>query len=414
MRRLALVLLFAGIALPGFAARRITVAQLEQLIAAAQAKTDADVADRLSGLQLTERLSTAQTARLRESLPGANSQSALVALADASAFLRPPAAEIPETGAPDSAAQSQMLSLAVDYAAKALSRLPNFFATRETTLFMDAPVSKSYGALAIYQSLQPAARTSATVLYRDGKQVVDASGPADKKSDSKEVGLITSGEFGPILGTLLSDAAQGKLAWSHWEGDAAGPEAVFAYAVAKEKSHYEAKFCCVRMNAGMKIFQRLSGYHGEITIDPQTGTILRLTMQADLKPPYPMTRSDLMVEYGPVEIGGKVYTCPLRSVAIARGYEPEHPNGNGNAAPLNFNDLASVSVPGPTNDGPEVLQTLLNHVVFREYHLFRSDARILSGDDKDPEGISPAAVPANIPPATDAPGPTHSFVEGRK
>ena len=25
-----------------------------------------------------------------------------------------------------------------------------------------------------------------------------------------------------------------------------------------------------------------------------------------------------MIDYGPVEIGGKVYTCPLRSVSISR------------------------------------------------------------------------------------------------
>jgi hypothetical protein len=406
MRRLALLLLFAGIALPGFAAKRVTIAQLEQLIAAAQGKTDADVADRLSALQLTERLSTEKVDRLAKTLPGVKTKMALVALADASAFLRPPAAEIPTAPEPDPVAQRQMLDQSVDYASKTLSRLPNFFATRETTLFMDVGVKTEYSTLAVFQSLQPTARSNTTVLYRDGKQVVDAGESKDGKSNLREAGLVTSGEFGPILGTVLSDAAQGKLAWSHWELGATGPEAVFDYAVAKEKSHYEAKFCCVRMSGGMKVFQRTSGYHGEITIDPETGTILRLTMQADLKPAYPMTRADLMVEYGPVAIGGKTYTCPVNSVAIARGYEPEPSNSHRDREPLNFGP-ASESVPDPTDHGPEVLQTLLNHVVFRDYHLFRSDARIVSGDDADPDGNSPAVVPANqSPAAAPATGPT--------
>jgi hypothetical protein len=398
MRRLVLLSLFAGTALPAFAARRVTVAQLAQLIDSAHGKTDADVADRLSGLQLTERLSIVQTDRLRASLPGTKSQAAVVALADASTFLRPPAAEIPDAPAPDPTAQRQMLDLAVDYAAKALSKLPNFFATRETTLFMDSPVRAAFATLALFQSLQPVARSSATVLYRNGKQVVDAGGSTDRKSDSQEVGLVTSGEFGPILGTLLSDAAQGKLAWSHWERGAGGPRAVFSYSVAKEKSHYEAKFCCIWMSGGRKVFQRTAGYHGEITIDPETGTILRLTMQADLKPPYPMARADVMVEYGPVEIGGKVYTCPVRSVAIARGYEPEPINGT--ALPLNFRGmLASEDEADSAAPGPEVLQTLLNHVVFREYHLFRSDARIVNGDEAEPATNPPASTLAP-PPAT--------------
>jgi hypothetical protein len=405
MRRLALLLLVAGTVLPCFASRRVTVERLEQLIAAAHGKTDADVAERLSGLELIERLSEAEADRLRASLPGVKSQLTLVAIADASAFLSPPAQEIVSAPGPDNAAQRRMLNLAVDYAGKALSRLPNFFATRETSLFMDAPVRAAYGTLAIFQSLEPAAQSSATVLYRDGKQVVNAGGtngdkPGSVGVGSVEVGLITSGEFGPMLGTVLSDAAQGTVAWSRWEQGDHGQEAVFRYTVPKEKSHYDVKFCCVSMKGGRSVFQRLSGYHGEIAIDPETGTILRLTMQADLKPAYPMARADLMVEYGPVEIGGKTYTCPQRSIAIARGYEPEPPVGHADAGPLNFGGmLGSQSAPDPTASVPEVLQTLLNHVVFREYHLFRSDLRIVNDDEAEPVGDPPASTPAPAPAA---------------
>jgi hypothetical protein len=408
MRRLVLMLLMCGVALPVFASRRVSVERLQQLIAAAQGKTDADAAERLSGLELTERLSDAEVEQLRASLPGAKSQLVLVAIADASAFLNPPAQEVVSAPEPDAAAQRRMLDLAVAFASKTLSRLPNFFATRETTLFMDAPVNAAYGTLAIFQSLEPAARSSATVRYRDGKQVVDADVVNGSKSGSAEVGLITSGEFGPMLGTVLSDAAQGQVAWSRWERGVQSQEAVFRYTVPKEKSHYEVKFCCVSMRGGRSVFQRVSGYHGEISVDPETGTILRLTMQADLKPAYPMAKADLMVEYGPEQIGGRTYTCPERSIAIARGYEPEQPIGHGNAEPLNFvGMLGSQGAPDPTNSGPEVLQTLLSHVVFRDYHLFRSDARIIPGDGAEPGENQPAPAPAKQPEATSAPGPTH-------
>jgi hypothetical protein len=400
MQRLALVLLFAGIALPCFASRRVTVERLEQLIAAARGKTDADVAERLSGLELTARLSDAEVDRLRASLPGVKSQLTLVAIADASAFLGPPAQEIVSAPEPDAAAQRRMLDLAVDYAGKALSRLPNFFATRETTLFMDAPVRAAYGTLAIFQSLEPTAKSSATVLYRNGKQVVDAGGTNGDKSGPVEVGLITSGEFGPMLATVLSDAAQGTVAWSRWEQGDHGQQAVFRYTVPKEKSHYDVKFCCVSMKGGRGVFQRVSGYHGEITIDPETGTILRLSMQAEFKPAYPMARADLLVEYGPVEIGGKIYTCPVRSVAIARGFEPELHSGVANAVSLNSRRmLAMQSTMDATASVPEVLQTLLNHVVFGEYHLFRSDLRIVNDDAAEPVRNPPASAPTPAPAA---------------
>jgi hypothetical protein len=32
-----------------------------------------------------------------------------------------------------------------------------------------------------------------------------------------------------------------------------------------------------------------------------------------------LIRSQVMVEYGPEELGGKTYICPLRSVEISRG-----------------------------------------------------------------------------------------------
>ena len=54
-----------------------------------------------------------------------------------------------------------------------------------------------------------------------------------------------------------------------------------------------------------------------MAIDPATGAILRLTVQADLPFGSPILQGDVMVEYGPAEIGGKTYTCPIRSVSIS-------------------------------------------------------------------------------------------------
>ena len=85
-------------------------------------------------------------------------------------------------------------------------------------------------------------------------------------------GLSSFGEFGPILSTVLIDLPQGKLAWSHWEQHDATRVAVFGFSVPKAASHYEVRFCCVSGDQ----FRQFSAYHGEITIDPDDGTILRL------------------------------------------------------------------------------------------------------------------------------------------
>jgi hypothetical protein len=71
-----------------------------------------------------------------------------------------------------------------------------------------------------------------------------------------------------------------------------------------------------------------------------------------------------MVAYAPVDIGGKLYTCPVRSVSIS----------------LDDAGLSGGLVPLGRRAAQVANATLLNDVTFADYHLFRSDSRILSGD----------------------------------
>ena len=144
--------------------------------------------------------------------------------------------------------------------------------------------------------------------------------------------------------------------------------AVFHYAVPEEKSHYEVAYCCLAEGDGTAVFRQPSGYHGEIRIDPDTGAILRLTVQADLKPRLPIERSDVLVEYAPQSIGGTIYTCPARSLTLWRGRRRVTIHEWG----------GSFRVYGP-------FETMLDDVKFSQYHLFRGEARILTGDEAPPE-----------------------------
>jgi hypothetical protein len=223
------------------------------------------------------------------------------------------------------------------------------------------------------------------VLFRDGWEVVDSGAAKHKKNDTDSPGLITSGVFGPILGMVLVDAAQGKLVWSQWEQGTVGPLAVFRFVIPREKSHYRVEFCCVPGDQGSGIFRQFSGYHGEIAVDPENGAILRLTVEADLKRSDPLVRSDIMVEYAPVEIGGRSYVCPVKSVSItlAPPAGPEMQRYRGELL-----DQQSWA-------GREHLQTLLNDVVFAQYHLFRAESRILTGDSGEAYGNPPSLDPAS-------------------
>jgi hypothetical protein len=374
MRSLALLLLLAGIA-SEVSAKPVTVAQLEEILTAAHGKPDAKIALQLSELELSERLSATKLARWEVELPGAESRRSLVVLADLSAFLDLPAAEISATAVPDLATQRRMLALTVDYAGKTIHQLPNLFATRDTIRFEDSPEGfRADTSVIPYQPLHPVGRSSDTVLYRDGNEVVD-SGAAKGKKPAAAPGLVTQGVFGPILATVLVDAANGKMAWSHWEQGAAGPEAVYRYAVTREKSHYEVEFCCVPGDKGNGVFHEFSGYHGMIAVDPTSGAILRLTLQADLKRDDPLARSDIAVEYGAVEMGGKSYICPVKSVSILIA-----PLASSGAIQLQRYRGGAVFEKDKQNER-EHMQTLLNDVAFEQYHLFHAETRLMPGND---------------------------------
>jgi hypothetical protein len=204
---------------------------------------------------------------------------------------------------------------------------------------------------------------SATVLYRGGKEVMEThTGELAEKDQTvtPTAGLLSSGEFGPVLTTVLTDAQKGKLAWAHWEGGTASSIAVFRYSVPRSKSHYKVK---VLVSEHGYPLQARPGYHGEITIDPASGSILRLTLIADLIADDPMSRADLMVEYGSVAIGGRTYVCPVKSDALTTASQQRQ----------------TVDHRGFISHAKGSSQTLLNDVAFEHYHVLRSEARILNG-----------------------------------
>ena len=414
MRKLLWLVPLASAASPVFAATRITVEQLRQTLAAAQGKPDAEVARQLSDLELTERLGTAALARLQVGLSGEKARQALTVLADTSAFLDPPAAEIPAQPAPDTAAQRKILAQTVNYVSRTVPQLPNFFATRVTTSFENTPAAQRPGAISsqgmtsanTYQPLHEVDVSSATVLYRDGHEVVDAGAVKVKSQHAAPKTLTTAGVFGPILATVLVDAAgSNKLTWSRWEQGADGLEAVFSYAVPREKSHYTVSWDSVDgedaiggCSLELHPFRKLVPYHGEIAVDAASGTILRLVLIADMKPDDFTVKSGIVVEYGQVEIGGKSYFGPVKSVSLTLAHFIQSRNVNGCLG----------------NQVQQTLKTSLNDVVFEQYHMFRAEATVLAESEAEklesqPQPVQPEAgvdQAVNTPaPATTEPHP---------
>jgi VWFA-related protein len=383
MPKLLLFLLVTGFTLPSYAAEPVTLAQLKQTLTADRGRSDAQIADQLSQMQLAERLDTARLRRWQARLPGPQSREALLVLADMSAFLRLPAAEIPVEPRPPVATQQQILSLVAGFAKRTIDKLPDFFATRETLRFVDTPADIRDSSQVLYQPLHLVNTSADTVLYRKGRELVHLTAAERKRYGLKDPGLSTSGVFGPMLGMVLMDSAHGTLLWSHWEQGPDGPLAVFRYEVPEDISHYEVQLS--------GFFHERPAYHGEFAVDPATGSILRLTLEADMNPSDPIARSGIVVEYGAVKIGGKTYICPLKSISVQ--VAP--------AAVTNNERLQTVGgYKGANNKAlRENLQTSMNDVIFSRYHVFRAEMRMLAGNEEEAAANPATPTVATVEPA---------------
>jgi hypothetical protein len=313
-------------------------------------------------MELADRLTPAAIATLKPVVRGKKATEDLTVLADRSAFL--PVTQIPPDAAPEVHDQRLMLDHVIHYVHETLTSLPNVFATRTTVTF-EEPAQKhdqSWKVAAPDTSLHPLPSQSLTVLVRNSKEMTDAATPAPKNTD-RQRGLVTEGTFGPILAMVLGDIARpnSEIKWARWEQDPQGKRAVFRFAIPRESGHFEVGFCCLADPDGTVRYHITTGYRGEITIDPETGVVYRITTQANLDQRSPMLRSDVMVEYGPVVLGGQTYICPIHSVSISRS----------RTARLLHQWNVSFGVYGP-------FETILSDVAFSNYHLFRSEHRILT------------------------------------
>ena len=180
-----------------------------------------------------------------------------------------------------------------------------------------------------------------------------------------------------------------------------GVVAVFHYEVPKTASHYEIDTPVEQdqHNTGSSrwaysggdttatittaMVHNKPGYQGSLWVDPATGTIVRVTLVADLKGNSTIERVAILVDYGPVQIADKTVICPVRSLALA-------------SAPATVN----ASIQGDATEW-------LNENLFTDYHMFASTSRILSEQ-------SAAAVLSAPPITANAPNDQASPAAGEK
>jgi hypothetical protein len=151
--------------------------------------------------------------------------------------------------------------------------------------------------------------------------------------------------------------------------------------VQSRTSRYNVWGCCLPEGDGTNGFDLIAPYHGEVSIDPVSGAVVRLEAIADLGSFVPLLRSDIVVEYSPVEIGGKTYLCPVKSVSV-----------------MTSRSVAFLKEwdEGFRTFGPYA--TTMNDITYDSYHLFRAESRMLTGVNPSSEQSDP--TPPRLEPTT--------------
>ena len=409
MRKLAILVLLGAMVLPArtekpVRTRRLTVEQLEQFLSAAHGLKDKELAKQIYDTRLAERLSEEKRSIFEKELPGPRSQGALTAIADESDFLDLPSAEVPSQPAPTQDEQGAILARAVDYVKSTIHRLPDLYATRMTTGFVGTTMAippfahNSIPNLTMFpndQRLSPAVKFRVVVLYRNGRDTyVNERRRVAIECDWRDAAWVSAtiedgGQFGEILAPVPEIVAQGHVSWSHWERHGESLLAVFHYA-AILPFQYELK--CPDVPTPPGSFE----YWGEFAVNPDDGSILRITRSRRGMFDWPwlvrpeMEQTMISVSYGSVEIGERIYICPLRAVVVGLGPALDLP-----AEAKIFDHQFHLSE-DPVLEG-------LSDMTFSEYHMFRSNARILPGLSQTPEMGPSNSAPANPPPSASAP-----------
>jgi hypothetical protein len=355
------------------AARRVTVEQLSQVVTSSQGKRDDKIADRLLGMELSERLSASQLASLQSALPGVQSRQALQILADMAEFQDPSPAEIPTQPVPSLEEQRDIAARAIDQVNATIHRLPPLYVTRNADRFEDTPVvvqttgtDSQSGVFTPSQPLHLTSRTTELVSFRYGEEFILAGSNERSASVSDQVGLSAFGEFGQILSTIFTDLSKGKLEWGRWENGTPKPVAVFRFAVPREASHYQLQFCCVEG----QVVEKFTAYHGSITINPEDGSVLRLTLITEPGKNEPITKANLLIDYAQVEFGNIKFSCPMRSVSLS--IAPVQFTRQ-KALPAIGSSVARGNVVNVDRDHPVDMppQIMLNQAVYEHYSLTR-------------------------------------------
>jgi hypothetical protein len=291
-----------------YAQRQMTVAQLVDFIKSSvqQHNDDRKVADFIKTIKLTNRLEDATVEELQNAGAGPRTVAALKALTDATASLPPPAPPSAKPAPivvppPSPADQKRFLAEVTENALTYTKSLPNFLCTQVTRRYVDATGKESWIQQDVIQE-----HLSYVDGHEDYKVVMVNDKPAVNLSHMKLGGATSSGEFGSMLADLFAPETATEFHWEKWAKLRGRVMYVFNFRVEQSRSRYSI----LHEESRREI---VSGYHGLIYADRDTGMVMRVIMQCDTIPAdFPIQQVAEDLNYDFVDISGRPFVLPVK------------------------------------------------------------------------------------------------------
>jgi hypothetical protein len=143
-------------------------------------------------------------------------------------------------------------------------------------------------------------------------KLLEINGAATDQSYESIGGTTSRGEFGSLLLDVFDPEAAAEFHFERWTSVNGARAAVYSYRVAPS-ARYQLLFYDRSQSL---IISAQAGQAGELMIDRETHSVLRITSVAEKIPrSFAMRSASFAVTYGYAEIGGQRYLLPSKAVS---------------------------------------------------------------------------------------------------
>ncbi len=153
---------------------------------------------------------------------------------------------------------------------------------------------------------------STSIVYEEGHESYRDLAVNDKpvhKGMEEISGAWSTGEFGTMLLEVFDPWTRAEFRLRRRASVGGVETRVYDFEVERARSHWHIQVASQSM---------LPGYKGSVWIEPETGRVLRLEMQARALPQeFPVDTVESAVDYDSVMIGGKKFLLPVHAETLA-------------------------------------------------------------------------------------------------